>query len=127
VVFAVLASLAVYRFVSATGSESARMPDTPESAQTYVCRECGHVFTLTPQARAELMARGGQVVREEMTAVRRALLPCPSCGAVQAVLARTCPICQSPYASTDRQGREHTKCPKCEAAERTTTGRHQTP
>ena len=115
--FVIFLSVAVLRFMLATNDELAQVPDTPESAQPYICRQCGHVFSLTPRARVELMAHGGRVVREEMTSVRRTLLPCPACGAVEAVVARTCPDCGQPYVATDRDGRRHAMCPECEAAE----------
>lgn len=115
--FVIFLSVAVLRFMLATNEELTRLPDTPESAQPFICRQCGHAFSLTPRARVELMARGGRVVREEMTAVRRTLLPCPVCGAVEVVVARTCPVCRQPYVGTDRDGRQHAMCPECETAE----------
>ena len=115
--FVLLSSLALLRFVFATDDKPPRLPDTPESAQAFICRQCGHVFSLTPRARTELMTQGGRIVREEMTAVRRTFLPCPACGVVEAVAARTCPICGQPFVGTDREGGRHLRCPDCEAAD----------
>ena len=125
-IFGICASVAVLRFISADQDPLAQMPDTPESAQAFICRDCGQVFSLTPRARTELLASGGRIVREEMTAVRRTLLPCPKCGKVQAVVARTCPSCRSPFVGTDQEGGQHLACPDCEAAEAQSASRSRT-
>ncbi len=125
-IFGICASVAVLRFMSADEDLLARMPDTPESAQAFICRDCGHVFSLTPRARTELLASGGRIIREEMTAVRRTLLPCPACSKVQVVVARTCPSCQNPFVGTDREGGHHLACPDCEAAEAQNASRGRT-
>ncbi|HUU83623.1 MAG TPA: hypothetical protein VM243_08980 [Phycisphaerae bacterium] len=121
--FLLCSAVAVWRIVLATDGGSAQLPDTPESAQPFICRECGHVFSLTPRGRTELMTRRGRIVREEMTAVRRTLLPCPACGAVEAVVGRTCPNCGRPFVGTDQDGGRHLRCPDCEAADARPDGR----
>ena len=113
VLFVAIGSFAVYRLVFG-GGVSEELPDTPESAQDYICRNCGEVFSLTPKQRAELMEKGGRVERGEMTPVRHLMLPCPSCGAVEVVVARTCPQCGRPFARTDKDGERHAMCPDCE-------------
>jgi Fe2+ or Zn2+ uptake regulation protein len=115
VLFLVVSCIAVYRLVFGAGGPIDDLPDTPESAQAFICRDCGHVFSVTPRQRAELMSEGGRVVREEMTAVRRMKLPCPACKAVEAVVARTCPHCGTQFLQTDKNGQRHVKCPDCEA------------
>ncbi|UCG17662.1 MAG: hypothetical protein JSV19_06460 [Phycisphaerales bacterium] len=114
VLFVVIGSVAVYRLVLGAGGPLDDLPDTPEFAQAFICRDCGHAFSLTPRQRAELMSEGGRVEREEMTAVRQAKLPCPVCKAVEAVVAGTCPQCGKPFLQTDKDGRRHVKCPDCE-------------
>ena len=116
VVFGIVICIAVYRLVQVTAGPLAQMPDTPESAQVFICRECGHTFSLTPRERAELMAKGGAVDRGEMTPVRRVRLPCPACNAIEVIVARRCPRCGKPYARTGKDGQVHLLCPDCEAS-----------
>jgi hypothetical protein len=116
--FVLFSSVAILRLVFATDDKLARLPDTPESAQAFICRQCQQVFSLTPRQRTELMTQGGRVVHQEMTVVRRVLLPCPACGAVELVVARACPICGRAYLGTDQDGHQHIMCPDCEAADR---------
>lgn len=115
ILFLVIGFVAVYRLVLGAGGPLKDLPDTPESAQAFICRDCGHAFSLTPRQRAELMSKGGRVVREEMTAVRQMKLPCPACKAVEAIVARKCQQCGKPFLQTDKDGQRHVKCPDCEA------------
>jgi hypothetical protein len=116
VLFVAIASLAVYRLVFGSAGPGEKLPNTPESAQPFICRNCGHVFELTPRQRAEAMARGGRIERDEETATRRVFLPCPACDAVEAVVARRCPHCGRPFMGLDKDGHRHVMCPQCEAA-----------
>ncbi len=121
VVFVCVAGASIYGFVRGNRGPLAQMPDTPESAQEFICRECDHVFSVTPRRRAELLSEGGRVQREEMTPVRRLYLPCPECGAAEAVVARRCPECDQPFARTGLDGRRHVACSDCEANRPITT------
>ena len=114
-VFVLLTSLVIYRLISTSGGPLAEMPDTPESAQAFVCRECGHLFYVTPRQRAKLMAQGGDVERAAATSARKIVLPCPACGQVAAGVAGTSPQCGRPYLRTGKGGTRHRLCPDCRA------------
>jgi hypothetical protein len=89
------------------------MPDSPQYAQDFGCEQCGHVYSLTPRARAELMADQAKVEQSELTSIRRVKLPCPQCKAQACVAAATCPECGASYARRTKDGALRSLCPAC--------------
>ena len=110
---AVFAILLIYRWVSTSAGPLAEMPDTPEYAQAFVCRQCEQVFQVTPRERARLMAGSGSVERSAVTSTRKILLPCPACRQVAAVVAGSCARCGQPFLRTDQDGKRHPLCRDC--------------
>ncbi len=110
-----IGGVAVYRL--AFGGDALRddLPDTPESAQPFVCLECGHAFNITPRQRMNLLQQGGRIDRDEMTARRTQYLPCPACGKTAAVPGAPCPQCGKPFVRRTPDGQRHVACPGCEA------------
>ncbi|MBN1510946.1 MAG: hypothetical protein JXB13_02945 [Phycisphaerae bacterium] len=110
-----IGGVAVYRLAFGGDALRDKLPDTPESAQLFVCLECGHAFNVTPRERMTLLQEGGRIERDEMTTQRTQYLPCPACGKTAAVPGAICPRCGKPFVRRTPDGRRHVACPNCEA------------
>ncbi|HEY3243152.1 MAG TPA: hypothetical protein VGM03_07355 [Phycisphaerae bacterium] len=113
-----LLALAGFFFYRNTRGPISAMPNTEESAQVFICRECQHVERLTARQQAQAMAAAGEEAskRGEMIAVRSMRLPCPACKAIAMVVAGECRECHKPYLKVTPDGTYHTLCPDCEKA-----------
>lgn len=86
--------------------------DAPETATTYVCRECGHGEDLTAAAYAE------RVVRERADRAKAGAsggasnLKCPKCQKLTMVMGGRCPADGTPIPQQDKDGRPG-RCSKC--------------
>ncbi len=112
---AAVTAVVVYHVVGGARGPLAEMPDTPESAQVFICSACGKVFTLTPRERAKLMASSPATQAEDGSRGRSLRLPCPACGKTAAAVAASCPVCGRPYLRVGNDGQLHSRCPPCEA------------
>lgn len=86
--------------------------DTPESADTYVCLECGQSFALTPAKLDNLLRNGGVQTRTLGALKGTPFVRCEKCGQFAALMARICPNDGTPLSPRGKDGKPG-KCPKC--------------
>jgi len=107
-----LVALAATAVVSAWRNRDERQPDTPESAISYICLECKHVFKMTPADYERISKDGGVKAPADAQTGGMVQFRCPSCKKLASVQAVACPNdgTMIPRRLPDRKpGR----CPKC--------------
>lgn len=122
----VIVGLTVFFFVRNLDARR-QLPNTKDSAQLYICEQCGHVLNLTPRQLDELIEQTNRMNLEmpssEGLAVRKMMiLACPACKQRAVVSAARCPRCQNPFALMTSDGVRHEVCKDCEKLEAAGTG-----
>jgi len=119
--FVAIAGAAAYLFIVNLRGPEAQLPNTAESAQTYLCEKCGQRQDLTPRQLDEAIRQtqrsGVKPPESEMSVRKMMILQCPSCKEPAVVLSRPCPQCGSPFLGTTTDGQSHTVCPACAKAQ----------
>ena len=87
-------------------------PDSPETAQTYVCLECGHGFDLTPAKYEQLDKAGGVQVTSVGTLKNAVFVRCEKCQKPACLSGARCPKDGTPVPRADKTGRPG-HCSKC--------------
>jgi len=87
-------------------------PDTPDTATTYVCVECGEGMDLTAAEYAKISA--GDRVRQAPVGELRgySFLECPKCHKHAVVRGARCPKDQTPIPQATKDGKPG-RCKKC--------------
>jgi anaerobic selenocysteine-containing dehydrogenase len=87
-------------------------PDTPDTAQTYVCLDCGHGEELTP-ARVDEALKNGKLQSSDPSNPRApSYLQCAKCGKFMVVPGSRCSKDNTPVPGVDKAGKPGC-CPKC--------------
>lgn len=107
-----LAALAIAAVAVGWRNREEKQPDTPESAMTYICTECKHVYALTPAGYEKLSREGGIKAPDNRESGGIVLFRCPSCGKFAAVPAVECPNDGTKLPRRLPNGRPG-RCPKC--------------
>jgi DNA-directed RNA polymerase subunit RPC12/RpoP len=87
----IVVALGVALYFTFRGGEEDIHPNTPESAEAYVCLDCGHQFKLTPREFHDLLDENKVQLADEYKAGSQNMVACPQCGKMTGVLARECP------------------------------------
>ncbi len=93
-------------------STTIEQSDTPETATTYVCMECGHGVDLTAARYAEMVAEGNKQ-KEQMGEMRgSSFLQCPQCQKFALGMGGRCPKDGTPIPQQTKDGKSG-RCKKC--------------
>lgn len=94
-------------------SPSVAQPDTPDTATTYVCTECGHGVDLTAAKYADMVIEGNKRKKEAGGEPQgQSSLQCPQCQKYTLVLGARCPKDGTPIPQQGKDGRPG-RCKKC--------------
>jgi hypothetical protein len=111
-IVAVVALAAAWALYALRTPGRVEQPDTPDSASTYACLDCGHAFDLTPAGYVRL-AEAGKVKSAEGQEQRgRRLVQCPQCRKFSATLSDKCPKDGTVIPRFDKHDKAG-RCPKC--------------
>ena len=108
----IVVALGAALFFVLRGDSEGEQPDTEESADTYICLNCGHVFKLTPAEVAELGEEGGSGVLNEKKGLRFPVYRCPECGQIKGTQADECPTHHTFFPRRLEDGTLG-RCPEC--------------
>jgi len=93
-------------------STRVEQPDTPETATTYVCVECGHGIDLTAAQYAKMVTEGNRQRKEAGDLRGSSSLQCPKCQKFAVVMGGRCPKDGSPIPQQSKDGKPG-RCKKC--------------
>lgn len=103
-VFCFLGAGSIYAFFG-SGNADEQAPDTPESAERWMCRACKHDYSLTARQQEAAQQEAGQVMP----------LFCPKCKQKEAWQAKFCEKHSKVYLSSWAPGASG-QCPQCQPA-----------
>lgn len=87
-------------------------PDTPDTATTYVCLECGHAEELTAAAYADRVVSEREDRAKAGSAGEASRLKCPGCKKLAVVMGGRCAKDGTPVPQQGKDGRPG-RCSKC--------------
>ncbi len=105
-------ALAGALYLALRGNPDQAQLDTPESADPYICLNCGQVFKVTPAEFERLASNGGIHAPSDPEGAGVITLRCPKCGQLAGVRAYPCPNDQTMFPRRLEDGRPG-RCPKC--------------
>jgi hypothetical protein len=93
-------------------STKVEQPDTPDTATTYVCGECGHGVDLTAAEYAKMVTEGNKERQRRGEPRGPSSLKCPQCQNYAMAIGVRCPKDGTPIPPRSKDGKPG-RCKKC--------------